>query len=104
MLADSVEAAVRSLKEPTKEAVTELVNKIVSQKSAEDQLSDAPITLQELKIIKASFVSVLSGIFHERIVYPEVNLDNTNQIPKHIQKPKKKNTRGLNENSNRNYK
>jgi hypothetical protein len=104
MLADSVEAAVRSLKDPTKEAVTELVNKIVSQKSAEDQLSDAPITLQELKIIKKSFVSVLSGIFHERIVYPEVNVEPPKPIQKGFQKNKKKNTRGLHENNHRNYK
>jgi len=99
MLADSVEAAVRSLKEPTKEAVTELVDKIVSQKNAEDQLSDAPITLQEIKIIKKSFVSVLSGIFHERIVYPELELDKpmpepkTYLIPKITPKQKKEHKR-----------
>lgn len=75
MLADSVEAAVRSLDEPTKDSITELIDKIFNQKISENQFSNANITFRELEKIKSSFLKVLSGIFHERIAYPEVNLD-----------------------------
>jgi putative nucleotidyltransferase with HDIG domain len=79
MLADSVEAAVRSVEEPTKEAITQLIEKIISQKISENQFSHADLTFKELEQIKISFLSVLSGIFHERIAYPEINM---NQISK----------------------
>ncbi len=74
MLADSVEAAVRTLESPTKAAIGDLVDKIVSQKINEEQLSNSNITMKELEQIKKSFVKVLGGIFHERIVYPEVDI------------------------------
>lgn len=79
MLADSVEAAVRSVEEPTKEAITQLIEKIIAQKISENQFSHADLTFKELEQIKNSFLSVLSGIFHERIAYPEINM---NQISK----------------------
>jgi putative nucleotidyltransferase with HDIG domain len=74
MLADSVEAAVRTLDNPTKPAVRALVDKIVDQKREEAQLDKSDITLKELECVKDSFMKVLSGIFHERIAYPEVEL------------------------------
>lgn len=76
MLADSVEAAVRTLENPTKDAIGDLVDKIVGQKINEDQLSNSNITLKEIEQIKRSFVKVLGGIFHERIVYPEIDMTN----------------------------
>ncbi|MDH8678408.1 HDIG domain-containing protein [Fusibacter bizertensis] len=79
MLADSVEAAVRSLEEPTQESITNLIDKIIAQKISENQFSNANLTFRELEIIKNSFLNVLSGIFHERIAYPEINM---NQISK----------------------
>lgn len=74
MLADSVEAAVRTIDMPTKESIGELVDKIFGQKIAEEQLNNSNITLKELVQIKKSFIKVLGGIFHERIVYPEVDM------------------------------
>lgn len=79
MLADSIEAAVRSVEEPTQESITQLIEKIIAQKIAENQFSNAELTFRELETIKTSFLSVLSGIFHERIAYPEINM---NQISK----------------------
>lgn len=73
MLADSVEAAVRTLDEPTQAAVSDLIDRIFDQKIAERQLTNADITLRELEKIKEAFLKILSGIFHERIVYPEVD-------------------------------
>jgi putative nucleotidyltransferase with HDIG domain len=74
MLADSVEAAVRTLDNPTKAAVRTLIDKIVDQKREEEQLNESDITLKELEVVKDSFIKVLSGIFHERIAYPDVEL------------------------------
>ncbi len=79
MFADSVEAAVRTLKSPTKASLSEMIDKLISQKIAENQLSSADITMKEVEIVKKSFLNVLSGIFHERIEYPEVDV---NQISK----------------------
>ena len=74
MLADSTEAAVRTLENPTKDSLAELIDKIISQKLDENQFSEANITLSELEVVKSAFINVLSGIFHERIVYPEIDL------------------------------
>ncbi len=75
MLADSIEAADRSEEEPTQASITLLIDKIVAQKISENQFSNAELTIKELEIIKGSFLNVLSGIFHERIAYPEINMD-----------------------------
>ena len=79
MLADSVEAAVRSEEDPTQASITLLIDKIVNQKIAENQFTNADLSFKELETIKGSFLKVLGGIFHERIAYPEINM---NQISK----------------------
>ncbi len=71
MLADSVEAYIRSLSEPTKDQVEKGVKKIISDKLSDAQLDECDLTLRDLDIIAKSFVKVLAGIFHERIEYPE---------------------------------
>jgi putative nucleotidyltransferase with HDIG domain len=73
MLADSVEAAVRSLSSPAISDLEKMVYKIVDEKVADGQLNECELTLKELESIKASFVKVLIGIFHSRIEYPEIN-------------------------------
>ncbi len=75
MIADSVEAAVRSLAEPTKDNIEGLVNKIIKDKLDNGQLSDCDLTLKDIKIITETFINTLMGIFHERIEYPEINED-----------------------------
>lgn len=75
MFADSVEAAVRTLKNPTKISLSEMIDKLITQKISENQLSSADITMKEVEIVKKSFLNVLSGIFHERIEYPEIDLN-----------------------------
>ena len=73
MLADSVEAAVRSLSSPSKDKIEILIYKIVEDKLQDGQLDECDLTLKELEIIKKSFVKVMLGIFHERIEYPEID-------------------------------
>lgn len=70
MLADSVEAAVRSISEPTKGKIEEMVNNIIKDKLHSGQLDNCDLTLKDLTKIRQCFLKVLSGIYHERIEYP----------------------------------
>ncbi|MDA3900868.1 MAG: HDIG domain-containing protein [Spirochaetes bacterium] len=71
MLADAIEAASRSLVKPTEEKLEQLVSKIVSSRLTEGTLDEADLTMNELSVIKNGFVSVLTGIFHTRMKYPD---------------------------------
>jgi putative nucleotidyltransferase with HDIG domain len=70
MLADSAEAAVRVLGNPTPEAVRSAIEHLVQQKMGSGQLDDAPLTLRDLDRIKREFARVMSGTYHKRIGYP----------------------------------
>ncbi|MDF3076396.1 MAG: transrane family protein [Sphingobacteriaceae bacterium] len=69
MLADSVEAASRSLKEPDADNISNLVDRIINYKLEQNQLSDSDITLKDIETIKLIFKTMLMGIFHVRIDY-----------------------------------
>jgi putative nucleotidyltransferase with HDIG domain len=71
MLADSVEAASRTLEDPTPARIRGLVRKIIFSRFESGQLDDCDLTLRDLSKIEDSFVRVLIGIFHRRIAYPE---------------------------------
>jgi putative nucleotidyltransferase with HDIG domain len=73
MLADSIEAAVRSINMPTTADIEKMVNKIVQDKLDDGQLNDSNLTLKDIEKTKQSFLKVLEGIFHSRIEYPELN-------------------------------
>jgi putative nucleotidyltransferase with HDIG domain len=75
MLADSVEAYIRSLSEPTKHQVEIGVRKIIKDKMQDDQLDETDLTLKDFDRIAKAFVKVLEGIFHDRIEYPETVKD-----------------------------
>jgi hypothetical protein len=70
MLADSAEAAVRVLGNPTPDAVRSAIEHLVQQKMGSGQLDDAPLTLRDLDRIKREFARVMSGTYHKRIGYP----------------------------------
>ena len=70
MLADSCEAAVRSMSEPTREDVADMVHRIVQGKMDDGQLKQSPLTLNEINTIEKSFLVTLTGLMHERIRYP----------------------------------
>ncbi|MBI4496913.1 MAG: HDIG domain-containing protein [Chloroflexi bacterium] len=70
MLADSVEAATRSLQHPTPADINALVDRIVAERVAEGQLDDSELTLRDLHRIREVFKDALQGIFHPRIAYP----------------------------------
>lgn len=71
MMADSVEAAVRSIQEPTFDKIENMVNNIVKDKLNSDQLTECDLTFKDLETIKTCFLKVLKGIYHHRIEYPE---------------------------------
>ncbi len=73
MLADSVEAAVRSLQNPTLGRVEGFVRKIIKDKLNDGQLEECDLTFKDLNVIANSFVKVLSGIFHSRVEYPDLS-------------------------------
>ncbi|NLC76774.1 MAG: HDIG domain-containing protein [Clostridia bacterium] len=71
MLADSVEAAVRSVQKSNPGRVEGTVRKVIREKLEDGQLEECDLTFKELDIIAQAFVRVLSGFFHSRIEYPE---------------------------------
>lgn len=73
MMADAVEAASRSMKEPTPEAITALVNKIIDAQIAEGLHNESPISFRDVTIVKDSFIQRLRTMYHSRISYPELN-------------------------------
>lgn len=72
MLADGVEAAVRSLERPTPGKIEGLVRKLIKERLTAGELDESDLTLGDLDRIAGAFVRVLSGIFHARIEYPDV--------------------------------
>lgn len=71
MLADGVEASVRSITKPTKEKIEEMVNNIINDKLNSNQLINCDLTLKDIDIIKKCFLKSLDGIYHQRIEYPK---------------------------------
>ncbi len=71
MMADSVEAASRTLKAYTRDTISDLVDNIVSRQEEEGQFSEADITFADITAIKEIFKNRLSNIYHSRIEYPE---------------------------------
>ena len=71
LLADSVEAATKALKEPTPTDIKDVVHKIINNKFIDRQLDECDLTLKDLEKISAVFIRILSGIYHARITYPE---------------------------------
>ncbi len=75
MIADGCEAATRTLVDRSRENVTKLVRKIVSDRMAMGQFDQCDITLEELNIIINTVINSLSGVYHSRVQYPTVSLD-----------------------------
>ncbi len=73
MLADMVEAASRSLSDPTPARIRGTVQKIINRVFSDGQLDDCELTLKDLHEIAKSFNKTLSGIFHQRVEYPDAS-------------------------------
>ncbi|MFT8320501.1 MAG: HD family phosphohydrolase [Bacillus sp. (in: firmicutes)] len=71
-IADSVEAAVRSLNSPTTDQIDGLIKNIISDRLQDGQLDDCDLTLKELHVVRNTLSETLKGIFHSRIEYPDM--------------------------------
>ena len=71
MMADSVEAAVRSIQDPTLDKIENMVNNIINDKLNSNQLINCDLTLKDIDTIKRCFLKSLDGIYHQRIEYPK---------------------------------
>jgi putative nucleotidyltransferase with HDIG domain len=74
MLADAVEAGVRSLAKPAGSRVETLIRRIIKEKLNDGQMDECNLTLKELDQIGDAFVKIMAGIYHSRIEYPETDL------------------------------
>lgn len=71
MIADSVEAASRSLKEYNQKSIEALVDSIIDDKVNDDQFSECDLTVNDLKITRRSLISGVAGMYHTRVEYPK---------------------------------
>jgi putative nucleotidyltransferase with HDIG domain len=71
-ISDCVEAAVRSLRNPTMEQIDSMVDKIIKNRMDDDQFNECDLTLKELDTIGKTLKETLLGIFHSRIEYPDL--------------------------------
>lgn len=71
MMADAVEAASRSMKQPDKKQIDSLVENLIDKQLAENQYSFSAITLGEISKVKAIFKKRLMNIYHLRVEYPD---------------------------------
>ena len=84
MMADTVEAASRSLKENTKEAITELVNRLIDSQLSDGLFKNAPITFKDIEQVKEVFCDKLVSMRHLRVAYPELKRGE-NKVPREIE-------------------
>ena len=81
MLADSIEAASRSLDEPTPVRLQNIVRNIVQRKFMEGQLDECSLTLKDLSKVEQAFTRILLGIYHQRIDYPKAAGGGASEAP-----------------------
>jgi membrane-associated HD superfamily phosphohydrolase len=73
MLADGCEARTRAERPKTKEELRILVKSVIDNRLAQGQLEDTALTMQDLKAITDTFVTGLRGVYHPRLIYPELD-------------------------------
>ena len=90
LLADSVEAASRSLKAPTKDNLKRVITDIINAYLQDGQLDDCDFSLRELRSIATSFLAILYAIYHPRIEYPGFAFEGRKGPDPAAEKPKNK--------------
>jgi putative nucleotidyltransferase with HDIG domain len=73
MMADAVEARMRTLPEYTEKTISENIENMIDTQIADGQFKDAPISFRDVEIVKSVFKEKIKNIYHTRIAYPEVN-------------------------------
>jgi hypothetical protein len=80
MLADAVEAASRTLSDPTPARIKGMVQKIINNIFTDGQLDNCEMTLKDFHLIAKNFNLILTGMFHQRIDYPEPVFRNKDEV------------------------
>ncbi len=96
MLADSVEAASRTLENPTPERIQALTSSVITRIFLDDQLSMCDLTLKDLRVISKSFNLILNGIYHHRIDYPGITFPGDKKRSEHLDKKQPEETKASN--------
>ncbi len=81
MLADSIEAASRSLDDPSHKQLKSLIDLIFRERIDDGQLDETNLTFQDLRLIKDTFLKMLMGIYHVRVKYPDQEKDEAEEEP-----------------------
>lgn len=88
MIADAVEAAVRAMKASTQEEIDPIIKNIIDERIKDNQLSECPLTLADLKVIAETFSRILRGTQHNRIKYHQNIVDELDKsksaLPMHV--------------------
>src|SRR5213078_467240 len=71
MLADGVEASVRSLSARDEPAIRAMVGRIIDERLADNQFDECDLTLRDVERIREAFVAQLLGMYHQRVAYPQ---------------------------------
>jgi membrane-associated HD superfamily phosphohydrolase len=71
MLADGVEASVRSLSSRDEAAIRAMVDRIISERMDDGQFDECDLTLRNIETIREAFVEQLLGMYHQRVAYPQ---------------------------------
>ncbi len=79
MIADSVEAASKTLSDPTPQQIQAMINRLVNEIVSDNQFDECDITFRDVQRIKESFLKILTGIFHHRIDYPGYDFKNVGE-------------------------
>ncbi|MBO4299417.1 MAG: HDIG domain-containing protein [Clostridia bacterium] len=74
MLADTIEAAARTAPDRSSEALETLIRKLIRDKIDDGQLNESPMTMVDIEKATKAFVMVLSGVFHQRVEYPDMKI------------------------------
>jgi putative nucleotidyltransferase with HDIG domain len=86
MLADSIEAAARSLDEPTPIRLQNIVKNIIQRKFMDGQLDECNLTLKDLSKVETAFNKILIGVYHQRIDYPKNAGGGASEAPQNLKK------------------
>ena len=98
MLADSIEAAARTLDDPSPQKLEVLIDDLIKKRFEEGELDECPLTLKDLTKIKKAFLGVLVGVYHARVKYPESEKDeDSRRVESEPERQKTEKTRELEE-------
>jgi len=101
LLADCIEASSRAMKDPNYQKLENLIDRMIDERVNEGQLSKTPLTFQDIRTIKETFLNILVGIYHSRVEYPddekeqeekkqekdEEQIEEGKEIPEHPEAP-----------------